>query len=140
MLTRGKVMSGAPICKGVTKLPKAPKASGTMARNTMIVPCMAPKELYKSGDMTPIDAVLVFADRFRAVDPLQQLADEGNRLPRMPDLPAHQQHQAEAKKHEQQRGNAVLQADDLVVGGKNVFPPKPQFVMLMADVGVVRMC
>ena len=42
MLIRGKAMSGAPICSGVTKLPNAPKASGTMARNTMIVPCIAP--------------------------------------------------------------------------------------------------
>ncbi len=38
-------MSGAPICNGTTKLPKAAKASGTIAMNTMMVPGMAPKEL-----------------------------------------------------------------------------------------------
>ena len=45
MLIRGKVMSGAPICSGTTKLPKAAKAIGTMPKNTMIVPCIAPKAL-----------------------------------------------------------------------------------------------
>ena len=54
MLTRGNAMSGAPICSGVTKLPNAPKASGTTARKTMMVPCIAPKELYKSGQITPM--------------------------------------------------------------------------------------
>ena len=38
-------MSGAPIISGTTKLPKAANASGTMPRNTMMVPCIAPKEL-----------------------------------------------------------------------------------------------
>ena len=38
-------MSGAPICNGMTKLENATKASGTTARNTMMVPCIAPKEL-----------------------------------------------------------------------------------------------
>ena len=45
MLIRGNVMSGAPICSGTTKLPNAANATGTMPKNTMIVPCIAPKEL-----------------------------------------------------------------------------------------------
>ena len=45
MLSRGKVMSGAPIWSGTTKFPNAAKATGTMPKNTMIVPCIAPKEL-----------------------------------------------------------------------------------------------
>ena len=45
MLTRGNAMSGAPICKGTTKFPKAANAIGTIARKTMIVPCIAPNEL-----------------------------------------------------------------------------------------------
>ena len=45
MLIRGKVMSGAPICSGTTKLPNAAKATGTMPKKTMIVPCIAPREL-----------------------------------------------------------------------------------------------
>ena len=44
-LILGNVMSGAPICSGTTKLPKAAKATGTMPRKIMIVPCMAPSEL-----------------------------------------------------------------------------------------------
>jgi hypothetical protein len=43
--TLGKVMSGAPICRGTTKLPNAAKATGTMPIKIMIVPCMAPNEL-----------------------------------------------------------------------------------------------
>jgi len=38
----------------------------------------------------------------------------------MRDLPAHQDHQEKSEQHEAQRGQAVLDADDLVVGGKNV--------------------
>ena len=53
MFSLGKAMSGAPICKGMMKLPNAPVSSGTIAKKTMIVPCIAPKELYKSGDITP---------------------------------------------------------------------------------------
>ena len=43
--TFGNVISGAPICSGTTKLPKAAKASGTTPAKIMIVPCMAPREL-----------------------------------------------------------------------------------------------
>ena len=45
MLIFGKVMSGAPIWSGTTKLPKAAKAIGTIPRKIMIVPCIAPNEL-----------------------------------------------------------------------------------------------
>ena len=38
-------MSGAPICSGMTKLPKAATPSGTTPRKIMIVPCMAPSWL-----------------------------------------------------------------------------------------------
>ena len=80
-------------------------------------------------------ALGVLADHVRAVNLEKQVADEGHSLSGMADLPAHQQHEAEAEKHEKQRGDAVLNADDFVVGGKDVFPPKPQFVMRF-----VRVC
>ena len=38
-------MSGAPIWSGTTKLPNAANATGTIAKKTMIVPCIAPKAL-----------------------------------------------------------------------------------------------
>ena len=41
-------MSMVPIWRGMTKLPKAAKPSGTMPKNTMTVPCMAPSILYNS--------------------------------------------------------------------------------------------
>ena len=45
MLMRGNAMSGAPIWRGTTKFPNAANANGTMARNTIMVPCIAPNEL-----------------------------------------------------------------------------------------------
>ena len=45
MLSRGNAMSIAPIWSGMTKLPKPANAIGTMPKNTMMVPCMAPKTL-----------------------------------------------------------------------------------------------
>ena len=70
------------------------------------------------------------ADHIRPVDFEEKLANDGDGLAGMGDLPAHQKHQTKAEEHEEQRGDAVLHADDLVVGGKDVFPPKPRlFVM-----------
>ena len=45
MLIRGNAMSIAPSCSGITKFPKPAKAIGTMPKNTMMVPCIAPKML-----------------------------------------------------------------------------------------------
>jgi hypothetical protein len=39
---------------------------------------------------------------------------------RMRDLPAHQHHQEKSEQQETQRRQTVLDADDFVVGGKNV--------------------
>src|SRR5262249_29694576 len=46
-------------------------------------------------------------------------------------LPAHHHHQAEAEEEEEEAAKAVLDADDFVVGGKNVFPPKTEFLMIV---------
>src|SRR3982074_863256 len=43
--TFGKVMSGAPIWSGTTKLPNAANAPATPPKKIMIVPCIAPSEL-----------------------------------------------------------------------------------------------
>ncbi len=45
MFSRGKAMSTVPICSGMTKFPNAANATGTMPKNTMIVPCIAPSVL-----------------------------------------------------------------------------------------------
>ena len=68
---------------------------------------------------------------------LQQAAHHRNRLARMRNLPAHHQHQAEAEQQEAQRRQAVLDADDLVIGGENVFAPEARlFVMGFVDADV----
>jgi energy-coupling factor transporter ATP-binding protein EcfA2 len=64
----------------------------------------------------------------------EERADERQRRARVGELPAHQHHQAEAEKQEQQAGDAVLDADDLVVDREDVLAPEAQFFV----VGVVR--
>ena len=55
----------------------------------------------------------------------------------MRDLPAHHQHQAEAEQQENQRRQAVLDADDLVIGGEDVLAPEARlFVMRFVDAAV----
>ena len=51
-------------------------------------------------------------------------------LARIGHLPAHQHHQDETEQQEQQRGEAVLDADDFVVGGENVFAPETRLVVM----------
>jgi hypothetical protein len=53
-------------------------------------------------------------------------------------LPAHHHHQAKSKEKEHQAAKSVLDSDHFVVGGKNVFSPPPELVMLMSGVVPVR--
>src|ERR1039458_600544 len=62
--------------------------------------------------------------------------DPGERLPRKGELPAHEKHQTEAEEEEGKAAPQILDADDLVIGGENVAPPKAELVMI---VGVVVM-
>jgi len=72
-----------------------------------------------------------------ANDTVKEAADQRNRRARMRDLPAHHQHQQEAKKQKRQCRDAVLDADDLMVGGKDVRAPEPRiFMMLCMDSGM----
>ena len=45
MFSVGKAMSRAPICRGTTKLPKAPIRIGMIAKKIMIVACIVKREL-----------------------------------------------------------------------------------------------
>src|ERR1039457_4619530 len=56
------------------------------------------------------------------------------------DLPAHHQHQAKSKQQERQRGDAVLEADDFVVGRKNVGAPEARILMMSFVNAAVRDC
>src|SRR6185503_20193807 len=60
----------------------------------------------------------------------QRLAGEG-------EVPAHQHHQAEAEEQEEQAGDGVLDADHLVIGGKDVVAPETERVMLVPGVVAV---
>ena len=59
----------------------------------------------------------------------QQRADKRHRRARMRNLPAHQQHQEKAKQQKAQSREPVLNADNLVVGGKNIAAPETGLVM-----------
>ena len=56
---------------------------------------------------------------------LESVADHRQRLARIRQLPAHQHHQAKAEEEENQSGDAVLDADHLMIGREDVFPQKP---------------
>ncbi len=45
MFSRGKAMSGAPTCSGMSRFPKKPTRSGMIAKKIMIVPCIVTSEL-----------------------------------------------------------------------------------------------
>ncbi len=69
----------------------------------------------------------------------QQRPDDRHRRARMRDLPAHQQHQEKSEQHEHQCREAILNADDLVVGGENIFLPEARLVMRVVIVAVMAM-
>ena len=51
-------------------------------------------------------------------------------------LPAHQHHQRKAEQQEEEPGEAVLDSDDLMVGGENVLPPEPELLVMCVVHGV----
>jgi hypothetical protein len=56
---------------------------------------------------------------------------------RIGDAPAHHHHQIESEGQEAQGGDAVLEADHLVVGRKDPFPDKSRIMVMVVMVGVV---
>jgi hypothetical protein len=56
------------------------------------------------------------------------------------ELPAHEHHEREAEEHEDEPGDQVLDADDLVVRGEDVAADEAELVMLvrMVVVRIVR--
>src|SRR5207248_295798 len=77
-----------------------------------------------------------FAARHRAgaKEVAEGVADERQCLPGISQLPAHQHHQGKTEEEEDEAAEAVLDTDDLVVAGENVFSPKAEFVMLVLGV------
>ena len=55
---------------------------------------------------------------------VERVPDYRHCLTRISQLPAHHHHQAKAKEQKEQAADAVLNTDDLVIGGENVLPPK----------------
>jgi hypothetical protein len=46
-------------------------------------------------------------------------------------LPAHQHHQAKPEEQKCQAAEAILNSDHFVVGGKDIFSPPPELVVLV---------
>src|SRR4029453_1774054 len=61
----------------------------------------------------------------------EPFANDRQRLAGIRQLPAHQHHQAESKEEEHQPAEAILNSDHFVVGGKDIFSPPPELVMLV---------
>ena len=92
MFSRGNATSGAPICSGMTALPK-PKNSGVANSSSMIVPCIVNSWLYMSSLTTWEPGCARLARMISAMMP----ADE----------------------EERERRDEVQVADDLVVGRRD---------------------
>ena len=60
----------------------------------------------------------------------EQVADQRQRRARVGELPAHEHHQRKAEEQEQEPRDGVLDADDLVVGGKDVLAPEAQLLVM----------
>jgi hypothetical protein len=56
-------------------------------------------------------------------------ADNRHAMPGIGQLPAHDRHQAQPQEQKHQAGDAILDSNDLVIGGKDVFPPEAWFLM-----------
>ena len=67
--------------------------------------------------------------RHVAEDRGQQRAHQRHRLARVGDLPAHDHHQAETEQQEQQGGDPILNADDLVVRGEHIRAPETRLLV-----------
>ena len=65
-----------------------------------------------------------FGGDVAAEELFQQGSDDRNRMVRIGDLPAHHHHQTKAEEEEKEGGDAVLDADDFMIGGKDVLPEK----------------
>src|SRR5437773_446461 len=74
----------------------------------------------------------------RAENVWQPSADHRQRLAGISQLPAHQHHQAKPEEQKCQAAEAILNSDHFVVGGKNVFTPPSELVMLVRRVVRVR--
>ena len=61
----------------------------------------------------------------------EKLADYWNGLTGISQLPPHQHHQGKAQKQERESTETVLDPDDLMVCGENIFSPKPELVVLV---------
>lgn len=53
-------------------------------------------------------------------------------------LETHHHHQAEPNEQEDESTDAILEADNLVIGGKDIFAPPSQFVMVVPGIVAVR--
>ena len=93
-----------------------------------------------SHDAGDFRAVLhdLIGEHFGAERLLQEPADDRNGVARISDLPAHQGHQAESKEEKQQGGDAVLDADNLVIGGKDILLQKAHLMFVMSFMHVVQ--
>ena len=120
MLIFGKAMSGAPIWSGSTKFPNPPTASGNHAEEDHDGAVHRPELVVELGEHRPARHARLAEER----------ANQRQRGARVGELPAHEHHQRKAEEEEQEAGDGVLDADDLVIGREDVLAPEAElFVM-----------
>src|SRR6266480_1574059 len=67
----------------------------------------------------------------------EKLPNHWQCLARIGQLPPHQHHQGKTEEQKKQPGESVLDADDFMVGGENVFSPPSEFVMIVVGLWIV---
>ena len=60
----------------------------------------------------------------------EERADQRQRGARVGELPAHEHHQRKAEEQEQEAGDGVLDADDLVIGREDVLAPEAELLVM----------
>ena len=100
-------------------------------------PVHGPEGIVEARHHHPDMARRILADHVLAEHPEKQLADNRDGMAGISQLPAHHRHQAEPHEQKHQPGDAVLEADDFVVGGKDVLLPETR-LLVGRGVSVVR--
>ena len=123
-------MSGAPIWSGTHEVPESSDGEGDHAEEDHDGAVHRPELVVELGEHRPARHARL------AEDP----AEQRQRGARVGELPAHEHHQRKAEEEEQQAGDGVLDADDLVVGGEDVLAPEAELLVMGFVRGVRRGC
>ena len=113
-------MSGAPIWSGTHEVPESSDRQRHHAEEDHDGAVHRPELVVELGEHGPARHARI----------AEELAEQRQRGARVGELPAHEHHQRKAEEEEQEAGDGVLDADDLVIGGKDVLAPEAELLVM----------